>query len=97
MARLRDRPGVRWNRSLALAAGNDRDGYSPDRPMPLPPALLDALPLLACPRCGGALVARDAGAECSACSASWPVVDGVLDFLAESCEDVADPEDPSGR
>jgi uncharacterized protein YbaR (Trm112 family) len=65
--------------------------------MPLPPALLDALPLLACPRCGGALHALDPRVECTACGASWPVADGVLDFLAESCEDDADPEDPSGR
>ncbi len=71
--------------------------------MPLPPALLDALPLLACPRCGGALVsrdardARDAGVECVACAASWPLVDGVLDFLAHPCEDAAEPEEPRDR
>lgn len=64
--------------------------------MPLPPALLDALTLLACPKCGGALRARDPRVECTACAVSWPLLDGVLDFLAEPCEDDG-PDEPRER
>jgi hypothetical protein len=66
--------------------------------MPIPTALLDALPLLACPRCGGGLApiaplecagapGRDA-LECLDCRARWPLVSGVLDCLAEPVEPV---------
>jgi len=35
---------------------------------------------LACPRCHGSLEWREKGAACSACSTSYPVREGVLDF-----------------
>ncbi len=64
--------------------------------MPLPPALLDALPSLACPRCGAALLAREDGAHCAGCRVRWPLVDGVLDFLADPVREAPD-EEPRGR
>lgn len=68
--------------------------------VPIPEALLDALALLACPRCGGALALANGRAkaaesapsavECTACGAGWPIVDGALDLL----ETLGDPPDP---
>lgn len=72
--------------------------------VPIPEALLDALALLACPRCGGALALANGRAEgraggvasassaveCPGCGAGWPIVDGALDLL----ETLGDPPDP---
>jgi uncharacterized protein YbaR (Trm112 family) len=69
-------------------------------PSRIPDALDASLPLLACPRCGGALAvaasrtgdAAETGArvECRGCGACFPVVDDALDLL-ESPLDLADP------
>lgn len=47
-------------------------------------ALVD---LLSCPACEGALRAEGDATKCEGCGARYPIVDGVLDFLAPPSHD----------
>jgi uncharacterized protein YbaR (Trm112 family) len=44
----------------------------------------DVRDLLACPRCGGALIDAPRGLVCEPCDVCWPVEDGVP-FLVDAC------------
>lgn len=61
-------------------------------PKPLQDAVRD---LLACPSCGGALETRPPDdVACAACGRVWPVVEGVLDFLATPVQRAPQEHEP---
>ncbi len=84
-------PGISWERTKTLGRGDERCNFRFSRAnISRAFATLESktLKVYVCPACKGRLEPTDKSLRCMTCQRSYPVVDGIPDFLVEEREQV---------
>ena len=89
-----DLRGISWERTKTLGRGDDRCDFrfcraSASTASAAPAS--HALALYVCPACKGKLEAAENTLRCAACQVTYPLVDGIPDFLREDREQSLGP------
>lgn len=84
-----DLPGIVWGRTKTLGRGDDRCDfrfYRANAATALTTAESSALAVYVCPACKGKLEPAENALRCDACKVTYPLLDGIPDFLLEDRE-----------
>lgn len=79
-------PNISWGRTKTLGRGDDRCNFQFARSNgsgSLAASEPDALAMYACPGCKGKLEIAENALRCGACARTYPLLDGIPDFLVE--------------